>query len=50
LFLLTIPQEDDDEMPDLEDDKAADQPESAEEVKEDKPEASATPSKIQEVS
>lgn len=43
-------QDDDDELPDLEDDKAADKPETTEEVKEDKSKSTATSSKIQEVS
>ena len=47
-------QDDDDELPDLEDDKAADKaadkPASTEEVKEDQPKSTATSSKIQEVS
>lgn len=42
--------QDDDELPDLEDDKAADKPASTEEVKEDQPKSTATTSKIQEVS
>lgn len=49
-FGLIISQDDDDELPDLEDDKTADKPETAEEVKEDKPEPAATSSKIEEVS
>lgn len=47
---LIILQDDDDELPDLEDDKVADKPETTKEVKEDKPEPTATSSKIQEVS
>lgn len=42
--------QDDDELPDLEDDKTADKPTSTEEVKEDQPKSTATSSKIQEVS
>lgn len=37
-------------MPDLEEDKAADKPEIAEEVKEDEPEPTVAAPKIQEVS
>jgi hypothetical protein len=49
-FSLTVLQDDDEELPDLEEDKAADKPETTAEVKADEPDATATSSKIQEVS
>jgi hypothetical protein len=49
-FSLTVLQDDDEELPDLEEDKAADKPETTAEVKADEPKATATSSKIQEVS